>query len=179
MVSGDQIHMGIARHPSVLLEACAGSKLYEALVINTNNTLIGGAGTEIFLRAQDYVSLTEGFLANASTGESFRAWVGNCASGGIPVMRNSDISGWQAARSNNNRLAKKEEGDEITYSLDMPFDGKASLLLMDAEAKPKEVLLLNRMLKKGVNSVSLSKTERQPGTRMVLFIDGQLEGVIE
>ena len=50
---------------------------------------------------------------------------------------------------------------------------------MDADAKPKEVLLLNRMLKKGINAVSLSKTERQPGTRMVLFIDGQLEGVIE
>ena len=156
-----------------------GVKFYEALVINSDNTLIGGAGTEIFLRAQDYVSLTEGFLANASTGESFRAWIGNCASGGIPTMRNSDISGWQAARSNSNRLAKKEEGDEITYSLDMPFDGKASLFLMDADAKPKEVLLLNRMLKKGINAVSLSKTERQPGTRMVLFIDGQLEGVIE
>lgn len=53
------------------------------------------------------------------------------------------------------------------------------VFLMDADAKPKEVLLLNRMLKKGINAVSLSKTERQPGTRMVLFIDGQLEGVIE
>ena len=60
----------------------------------------------------------------------------------------------------------------------MPFDGKASLLLLDGDAKPKEVFLLNKMLKKGMNEVTLPKSESQAG-RLVLFIDGQLKGVVE
>ncbi len=156
-----------------------GVKFYEAVVINSDNTLIGGAGTEIFLRAQSYVSLTEGFQANASTGESFRAWIGNCASGGIPGMRNSDIADWQAGHNSRSRITKREEGDEIIYSLDMPFDGKASLFLVDQDAKPKEVFLMNKMLKKGTTRVSLSKAEAYTTGRMLLFIDGQLEGISE
>ncbi|MBL0067698.1 MAG: hypothetical protein IPP39_04140 [Chitinophagaceae bacterium] len=153
-------------------------RFYEAVIITSSGTLTAGAGTQIFLRAENYVSLTEGFLANASTGESFRAWIGNCASGGIPTMRNSEINAWQAGRTNSNSLSKKEEDNKIIYSVNMPFDGKASLLLLDGDAKPKEVFLLNKMLKKGMNEVTLPKSESQAG-RLVLFIDGQLKGVVE
>ncbi|HEX5654294.1 MAG TPA: hypothetical protein VFX58_14530 [Chitinophagaceae bacterium] len=51
--------------------------------ITSTNTVSGGVGTEIYMKAGNYVDLTEGFRAIASNG-FFKAWIGNCGVGGIP-----------------------------------------------------------------------------------------------
>jgi len=64
-----------------------GYRYYEAdSYINTNFILTGGANTEIYLKAGNYINLNEGFEAPA-TGNIFQAEIGPCTSGGIP---NSD-----------------------------------------------------------------------------------------
>ena len=51
--------------------------------INTNFILVGGANTQIFLKANTFVDLTEGFEA-PNNGCIFQAEIGPCDSGGIP-----------------------------------------------------------------------------------------------
>ena len=154
-----------------------GIKFYEAVIINTTTTLTGGVGTEMQLRAQDYVSLNVGFTANASTGEKFRAWIGNCNSGGIPVLRSNDVTAWETGR-NDNKLSMTEQDGNTSITVEMPFDGKASLILLDKDdIQLKEILLKSKMLMKGSNTLHLDGQIDLSKRIAVLLVDGQIAGI--
>ena len=156
-----------------------GIKFYEALTITATNTVAGGLGTELYLRAQDNITLGVGFLANASTGEKFRAWIANCNSGGVPLLRNGEATAWLASGRNTNSLSLSQQDNSTTFSIDMPFDGKASLLLLDEKDAIKEVLLNNRMLLKGANTIHAEVIPDISKHTAVLVVDGQITGVVK
>jgi photosystem II stability/assembly factor-like uncharacterized protein len=52
--------------------------------VNMSSQLVGGAGTDVNLRAGEYVNLTPGFRANAGDGSEFHAYLGPCDSGMPP-----------------------------------------------------------------------------------------------
>lgn len=156
-----------------------GIKFYEAVVITATNTTGGGLGTEIYLRAQDYVTLGVGFQADASTGAKFRAWIGNCNSGGIPVLRNGEAGAWLAQRGSAGRLSKVHQGETTSFTIDMPFDGKATLLLLNDKDEVKEVLLNGKMLLKGTNTIHLDQLPDVSGRTAVLVADGEIIGVVK
>ena len=51
--------------------------------IISTGTMSGGTGTEIYLKAGNYIQLKPGFLADATDG-FFKAWIGPCGTGGLP-----------------------------------------------------------------------------------------------
>jgi photosystem II stability/assembly factor-like uncharacterized protein len=142
-----------------------GYRFYEALNINSSSTLTGGDGTQIFYKAQNAVTLTENFRANASTGESFRAWIANCNSGGIPTA-----PAWaQTAQL-------KAMGGTIEFT--MPFDAKASLAVLDESGAIKKIIAQDEIFRKG--PVKINKTNGgQLKGKLVLLIDGKLCGQLD
>ena len=62
---------------------------------------------------------------------------------------------------------------------DMPFDGSASMFVVDAEDKIKEVLLANNMLKKGRSAIKTSELVLGNNRKLVLVVDGKVLGVIK
>lgn len=155
-----------------------GVKFYEAVLIDAANTLRGGTGTEFYLRAQTSVTLTAGFRADGSTGEKFRAWIGDCGSGGIQPLYAGETTEWLSNHVNNN-LNLSEDSSNTTISIKMPFDGKASLLLLDKEEKLNQVLLNNQLLNTGNTNIKLEERIDWANRILVLMIDGQLAGVIK
>ena len=141
-----------------------GYRFYEALNINSGAALYGGDGTEIFYKAQDAVTLTENFRANASTGELFRAWIANCNSGGIPT----------------NTFASKVNLKVVDNKLqfDMPFDGKASLAIIDDKGMIKNIIAENEVYKKGKITVNKTNLKKLNG-KVVLVIDGVVTGLVD
>ncbi len=141
-----------------------GYRFYEALNINSSSTLTGGDGTQIFYKAQDGVTLTENFRANASTGESFRAWIANCNSGGIPTAAGMNKANLKATSN--------------TLEFVMPFDGKASLAIVDEKGSIKNVIAENEIYRKG--NVTINKTNlREWKGQVILAIDGEICGIIK
>lgn len=159
----------------------AGVRFYEATDITATSTLTGGLGTEIFLRAANSVTLNVGFRADASTGAKFRAWIGNCNSGGVPVFRSGEPAEWlrNASATRHRTLSAGGTGDTKQLAIDMPFDGKASLVILDENDKVKEVILNGRMLLKGNTTLHINNTEAWSGKTMVLVIDGQVSDMIK
>jgi hypothetical protein len=155
-----------------------GVKFYEAQLIDAANTLRGGTGTEFYLRAQTSVTLTVGFRADGSTGEKFRAWIGDCGSGGIQPLRAGEITEWLSNHANDN-LNISEDSNNTTISIKMPFDGKASLLLLDKDDILKQVLLNNQLLNTGNATLKLEEKIDWANQILVLMVDGQLYGVIK
>ena len=134
-----------------------GVKFYIAETISTTSTLVGGVGTEVFLRAANYVSMNPGFRANAATGEKFRAWIAGCTAGGIPSFRSGDVDGLATQLRGTQTLQVTRQDTLARIEFDMPFDGSASMVVVDAEDKIKEVLLANNMLKKGRSAIKTSE----------------------
>ena len=155
-----------------------GIKFYEAQLIDAANILRGGTGTEFYLRAQTSVTLTVGFRADGSTGEKFRAWISDCGSGGIQPLQANEINDWITNRAEN-RIHLSEDSNNVKININMPFDGRASILLIDKEEKLKEVLLNNQLLKEGSSSVILEEKIDWSNRLLVLMIDGQLAGIIK
>ncbi|MFM9910892.1 MAG: WD40/YVTN/BNR-like repeat-containing protein [Chitinophagaceae bacterium] len=155
-----------------------GVKFYEAVLIDAANTLRGGTGTEFYLRAQTSVTLTVGFRADGSTGEKFRAWIGDCGSGGIQPLRAGESNEWLSNHVNN-ELNISEDSSKTIISYKMPFDGKASLLLLDKEEKLKEVLLNNQLLNAGNTTMKLEEKIDWPNRLLALIIDGKIAGIIK
>lgn len=155
-----------------------GIKFYEAILIDAANTLQGGTGTEFYLRGQSRVTLLPGFRANGSTGEKFRAWIGDCGSGGIPSFSEGETNGW-LNRNANNILNVMEDSGKTTVTIKMPFGARASLLLLDKDEKVREVLLNNQPLNEGTISVHPEKKIDWLNRVLVLVVDGQVAGVIK
>ena len=159
----------------------SGVRFYEALTMTATGAVTGGLGTEIILRAQNYIDFNVGFVANGATGEKFRALIGDCNSGGFPAFRNGEINAWLSAQGRNNSstlitCTDTENGPEIT--IDMPFDGKAGILLFDEKDQLKAVLLKNKMLLKGKTLVRLEKNTDLSNCKLVFLADGEIAGVI-
>jgi hypothetical protein len=160
----------------------SGIRFYEALDITSTNTLTSGLGTEIQLRAQNSVTLDVGFKADASTGAKFRAWIANCNSGGIPVFRNGEINTWlqsQRTADANKDITATNTEDGMVINVEMPFDGKAGIVLLNEKDEVKEVLLQGKMLLKGKSQIKLNNDQIDWTKRtIVLMADGQILGVI-
>ena len=155
-----------------------GIKFYEAVLIDAANTLSGGTGTEFYLRAQTSVTLTAGFRADGSTGERFRAWIGDCGSGGIGPLSPGETNEWLTNHANTN-ITLSEDSTKTSISIKMPFDGKSSLILLDKDEKLKQVLLNNQLLKEGISSIILDEKINWSEYTLALLIDGQLAGIIK
>ncbi len=155
-----------------------GIKFYEAVLIDAANTLSGGTGTEFYLRAQTSVTLTVGFRADGSTGERFRAWIGDCGSGGFQPLRTGEANEWLSNHANTN-ITISEDSTKTSMSIKMPFDGKASLILLDKDEKLKKVLLNNQSLKEGSSSIILDEKINWSEHTLALLIDGRLAGIIK
>ncbi|MBC7937720.1 MAG: hypothetical protein H7Y86_20415 [Rhizobacter sp.] len=139
-----------------------GYRFYEALNINSSANIYGGDGTEIYYRAQDAVTLTENFRANASTGESFRAWIANCNTGGIPSV---------TANTADFKIANNE------LDFVMPFDGKASLVIVNEKGAITNIIAENQLYKKGKIKLHKTNLQRLKGN-VILVIDGAITGMI-
>ena len=140
-----------------------GYRFYEALNISSSSTLIGGDGTVIFYRAQDAVTLTENFMANASTGESFRAWIATCNSGGIPLSPSGDSANLKAGNN--------------TLEFVMPFDGKASLVVVDEKDVIKNIIADNELYRKGNIKINKTNLSTLKG-KLILIIDGEVSSTL-
>jgi photosystem II stability/assembly factor-like uncharacterized protein len=143
----------------------SGYKFYEALTISSSATLTGGFNTEVFYKARDYITLTENFRANASTGEKFKAWIANCNSGGIPVFA--------VITQGQNAVNTNDKGFEFM----MPFDGKASVIIINEKGEITGRIADNEIYRKGKNKIAVSELEKIRGTAC-LFIDGVLTAKI-
>jgi hypothetical protein len=155
----------------------SGVRFYEATVINIAQEVSGGSGTEVALRAENYINMGVGFRANASTGEKYRAWIAGCNTGGIPVFRQGEINQWLGARASGNSLAITRKAEESRIGFEMPFDGKASLVLLDENDKLKEVLMMDKMLKKGTTTIKMETSPDMNNRKLVLVVDGSIAGV--
>lgn len=153
-----------------------GVKFYEANVITATATVAGGAGSYLQLRASNYVTLNEGFKADASTGAKFRAWIAPCNSGSNLTNLLPEINKWTTEK-NTNHLVAEIEKDKATFKVEMPFDATASIAAFDDKGQLKEVFLNNVMLIKGNNSISIDGTTDWAKRKIVLVVDGQLMGV--
>lgn len=148
--------------PSLTLNLnMVGHRFYEALNINSSSTLTGGIGTDVFYKAQNAVTLTENFRANAGTGESFKAWIANCNSGGIPLSITGDSA------------HLKVENNTLEFV--MPFDGKASLIVVDENGIIKNVIADNGIYRKGNNKLNKTNMSSIKG-KLILIIDGEVAG---
>lgn len=66
-----------------------GYKYWEASnSITSTGSMEGNVGTQIFMKAGNYVQFNPGATYSATVGE-MKAWIGSCGSGGIPSMRNA------------------------------------------------------------------------------------------
>jgi hypothetical protein len=64
-----------------------GHKYWEAgNSITSVGSMEGNVGTEIFMKAGNFVQFNPGAVYSANAGE-MRAWIGSCGSGGVPSMR--------------------------------------------------------------------------------------------
>ncbi len=140
-----------------------GYRFYQALILNSSSTLTGGDGTEVFYRAQNAVTLTENFRANASTGERFKAWIANCDSGGLPAF------------SSENSADFKVSGNALQFN--MPFDGKASLVVVDDSGAVKNIISMNETYRQGKMKINKTGLSNLKG-RVILVIDGEISGVV-
>ena len=156
----------------------SGIKFYEAITFTASSTLRGGAGNQLFLRAQSNIVLSPGFRADGSTGEKFRAWIGSCGSGGIPQFHDGEITEWINTHSND-QLTLSNTNDSSMISINMPFDGKARLFLLDKEQQIKEVLLADKSLQSGKSSLHIDDKIDWANRTLVLMIDGKMAGVIK
>lgn len=153
-----------------------GVKFYEANVITSTATVAGGDGSDLQLRASNYVTLSEGFAADGSTGAIFRAWIAPCNSGANLSNLLPEINKWQAG-TNTNHLVTEIAKDKATFKVDMLFDAKASIVACDEKGQLKEVFLDNVMLTKGDNKISIKGTADWANRKIVLIVDGQVMGV--
>ena len=154
----------------------SGVLFYEANIITANAVLDGGEGTDLQLRASNYITLNVGFEADASTGAKFRAWIGPCNSGGIFTYLVPEVNQW-VSENKTNYLLLDIEKDKATFKVDMPIDAKASLAAFDEKGQLKEVFLNNVMLKKGLNNISIDGTTDWAKRKIVLLVDGQVAGI--
>lgn len=147
-----------------LITQLSGYKFYEALNISSSSTLIGGDGTQVYLKGQQSVTLSQNFRANASTGEGLKAWIENCNSGGIPSVTGMNTANMKTG----NNFA------EFT----MPFDGKASLIIIDEKGSPIKIIDHHQGFKSGKIKRNISELHKMKG-RLVLVIDGEVSGVAD
>jgi hypothetical protein len=73
--------------------------------------------------------------------------------------------------------ALTDEG--IAIDIEMPFDGKASIVLLDKEDNIKEVLLNQKILPEGKTRLKLNEIIDWNKRTMVLITDGQIAGVLK
>ncbi|RYY49102.1 MAG: hypothetical protein EOO06_08225 [Chitinophagaceae bacterium] len=146
-----------------LVANLTGYRFYEAAEITTSSVLSGGISTEVFMQARTSVTMLPGFSADATTGEKFKAWIANCGTGGIPVFDRTIDAGFSRA--------------DGQLKFEMPFDGKASVLVLDNNQQLKHIISLNEVYRKGRVELNSSLTASLTGT-VVLVIDGQLGGTI-
>ena len=90
-----------------------GNKYYSASnTVSSTGTLIGGDGTNVAFKAGLEVKLQPGF--NAKEGNSLRAYIGNCAAGGVPFELTDTIS---SARSVVSPPSSTQNGLSSMYSI--------------------------------------------------------------
>lgn len=140
-----------------------GFRFYEGLNITTSSTLIGGISTQVFLKGQNSVTMLPGFRANAGSGEQFMAWIEACNSGGIPVF--------EQTRNANLQLV----GNSLLF--DMPFEGKASVMVIGTNQKITRIISLNQTYRQGKVKLNPGYL-RSAGESIVLVIDGEVSGVL-
>lgn len=154
-----------------------GIRFYEAQQIEATNTLRGGLGTEFYLRAQISVTLSAGFRADGSTGEKFRAWTGNCGSGGLPNSLTADVAAWTRSNAANQLSLTEDSGRTVMY-VEMPFDGTASIVAIDNSGELKEVLFNNEPVRTGKVTIQFNDRIDWTNRCLALLIDGKVRGYV-
>lgn len=109
--------------------------------ITTYSELIGGVGTEVILRAGNYVDLEPGFLANGASGEKFLGYIGPCGSGMPPALF-PGVNVYPSVLNNYSITLTREKGTvEVSCSKSTNKDitirifkeGQTKVLLSDAK----------------------------------------------
>lgn len=155
----------------------SGVLFYEAYIITSSGNVTGGAGTNVQLRASNYINLGDGFEADASTGATFRAWIGPCNSGGIFTDLLPGINEMISKQNNLPPLRMETADGKTSFNFNMPFGGTASLLALDEKGVLQEVLLNNSALAEGANTVLSKAPVDWVKRKVLLLIDGQVAAV--
>jgi hypothetical protein len=149
-----------------------GINLYEASAQVTSSALIsGGAGTKIFYKGGNNVTLTPGFEAN--TGSEFKAYVNSCGLGGIPTMDGRMTSGidytnyrlpiGDSTKFPFGTIELNPTGNEVTYRIYK--GGNYSLQVTDDKGYIVQTLSA-KQLAAGVHTISFIK----PAVSQVLYL---------
>jgi photosystem II stability/assembly factor-like uncharacterized protein len=140
-----------------------GRKLYEASTqVNSTAIVTGGAGTEIFFKGGNNVTLTPGF--EARTGSEFKAYINGCGLGGIPDMNGRLTSGidytthrlpvGDSAKYPYGTIELNPAGSEATYRIYKP--GAYTLQITDSKGYIIQTLT-EKQLPTGTHHFSFTK----------------------
>lgn len=140
-----------------------GINYYEASSQITSTAFItGGAGTKIFYKGGNNVTLTPGFEAN--TGSEFKAYINGCGLGGIPTMYGRMTSGidytthrlplGDSTKFPYGTIELNPEGTEVTYRIYKP--GNYSLQVTDDKGIIVQTLT-EKQISTGVHTMPFTK----------------------
>ncbi|MBC7850438.1 MAG: hypothetical protein H7Y31_11920 [Chitinophagaceae bacterium] len=154
--------------PSVNLTGdLTGRIVYEATTITATSRLINGAGTEIYFKAANQTTLNPGFIANASTGIEFRAWIAACGTGGLPLS--ADLM--------DKAVNSAMQMDSTHFVFDLPFPAMVIIGTLDEEGNVREQLSRPVRMLAGKQRLPLPLIEKD--TRIVMFVDGEVFGIVD
>lgn len=146
-----------------------GNKLYEASTqVNSTAIVTGGAGTEIFFKGGNNVTLTPGF--EARTGSEFKAYINGCGLGGIPDINGRMTSGidytihrlpmGDSTKFPFGTIELNPAGNEVTYRIYKP--GTYSLQITDDKGFIIQTLT-GKQIVTGVHTFSFTKPAVEAG----------------
>lgn len=145
----------------------SGRIFYEATRINASPTLINGAGTEIYMKAEIETTLLPGFRANANTGEEFRTWIANCGTGGIPFSPvNENLA---------NSFAISTDSAYINFNL--PYGALVSIYGADEDNIAVVQIGKSYRLQEGAQKIEFPVSPQYPN--LVIVADGQVMGFLK
>lgn len=144
-----------------------GRIFYEARIINASAQLTRGAGTEIYLKAENEVNLTPGFVANGNTGVEFRAWIAPCGSGA--TLFNF------ATLENKNTAALSLDTASINFNLSFP--SLVTVYVTDTVGNVVGTVSKPIRLNEGLQKIPLH--DKIVNGKLVLVADGSVMGILD
>lgn len=144
-----------------------GRVYYEGGTITASSSLINGLGTEIFIKAQTEAKLVPGFMANAATGEEFRAWASNCGANGLPAFVENN-------ESPNAQNMLRTQNDEVVF--DIPFGALVSVAAVDEGGKINSFFVIQERMLAG--SHKIARPKNWPAKKLALIVDGEIKGLV-
>ncbi len=141
----------------------AGSHYYEASsTANVTATSNAGAGTEIFVKSNDFVNLLPGF--EIKSGTYFKAYLGPCSSGGIPIATQPGNANTEPNRNiieyDDKDMAARRKQQDAYYTLtedgievNFPATAKLDVEIVNTKTNETKKLVKNTSMTKGMYKI--------------------------